>query len=302
VQSASWDDGRKCGHAMPSHAMPWQVGVFIAAIMQGLLIVGFRLLTKAVTRFLNDKENWKTDAQYATALYSKLFALGCINSYSALFFFAFMSNDFNWFGLLDFDLSCPDRDCFAYVGLLAVVLFVQLCIIKFLPKIFTFFTKCLSTDAIDQKPEDAPQTPSLGCKCTKCMPRELSEDEKAAQTSMLLPSFQCQLTKEKDKVEGAAPPETLDDHFFDNVMDLGMSFPLPPCLISLPPCLISPTALLQSSPLAASRSCFPTHTMICSFSLTLSPSRSGPFQLPHSLSACALMRVGTHRVVDVVAA
>ncbi len=241
TRAFSAHDGRKCGDvinthtAMPSHAMPWQVGVFIAAMMQGLLIVGFRLLTKAVSRILNDKENWKTEAQYSTALYSKLFAFGCINSYSALFFFAFMSNDFNWFGLLDFDLSCPDRDCFAYVGLLAVVLFVQLCIIKFLPKMIAFFTKCLSTDASDQKPEDAPQTPSLGCKCTKCMARELSEDEKAAQTSMLLPSFQCQLTKEKDKVEGAAPPETLDDHFFDTVMDLGMSFPYRPASVFLPP-------------------------------------------------------------------
>ena len=232
------------------------MGVFIAAIIQGLLIVGFRLLTKKVSRYLNNKENWKTDAQYSTAFYSKLFAFGCINSYTALFFFGFMSNDFNWFGLLDLDLSCPNRDCFAYVGLLAVVLFVELSIIKFLPNMIAFLSKCSSTHASEQKAEEDAPTPSLGaaCKCTKCIPRELSEDEKASQISMLLPSFQCQLTKEKDKVEDAAPPETLDDHFFDIVMDLGISFPLPPCH-----CL--PLSFRSPSPLAPSRSCFFLYTL-----------------------------------------
>jgi len=215
--------------------MRWQVGVVIAAIMQGGLIVGFRLLAKKVSGRLNDNENWKTEAQYATAFYSKLFAFGCINSYSALFFFAFMSNDFNWFGLLDFDLSCPGRDCFPYVGLLAVTLFVQLCIIKCLPQMGAFFTKYLSTNGSDET-DDAP-TPSKGCKCTKCMKRELSGDEKAAEISMLLPSFQCQLTKDP-------------------------LYRAPSLLPSL-----SPSA--PPDPRSAQLMLPLTHTMICSFSLLL---------------------------------
>jgi hypothetical protein len=281
--------------------MRWQVGVVIAAIMQGGLIVGFRLLAKKVSGRLNDNENWKTEAQYATAFYSKLFAFGCINSYSALFFFAFMSNDFNWFGLLDFDLSCPGRDCFPYVGLLAVTLFVQLCIIKCLPQMGAFFTKYLSTNGSDET-DDAP-TPSKGCKCTKCMKRELSEDEKAAEISMLLPSFQCQLTKEQDKGENGVPPETLDDHFFDNVMDLGKWTQVCPTALPLyrPPSLPRSlfTALPQSirPPRPALRPAHAssyTHDDLLLLALagsytsyTRSPCRRVGFQGPHSpLSVC----------------
>lgn len=201
-----------------------QVGVLLGANLQGLLIVGFRILANMASRFLNNKENWKTDAQYSNAFYSKLFAFGCINSYFALFFFSFISNSFDWFGLLDFDLSCPDGNCVDYVGLLVIVLFVQACVVKWMPEMIAFSTSCCFTPVSEAEPQPDPDVDydEKKCRCTRCVPRALSEDEKAAQVAMGLPSFQCEMTKEGDKEEkGGQPPETLDDMFFLNVMELG---------------------------------------------------------------------------------
>ena len=68
------------------------------------------------------------------------------------------------------------------------------------------------------------------------------------QVAMGLPSFQCEMTKEGDKEEkGGQPPETLDDMFFLNVMELGVASLMPlshACLIS---CLSATSVLPRAT-------------------------------------------------------
>jgi len=201
------------------------VGILFGAIVQGLLIYGLRQVGAIVFRFLNDKENWKDHNQYARAFYSKMFAFGFINSYFALFFFSFISNDFTFFGLLTLDVSCPDNDCINYVGLMTVVIFIEGCILHYLPSIIPFVTKCFTKEPVEPPPMEVYDEDSA-CTCTKCVPRLLNDDEKAAEEAFALNSFASELTKEKDKNEkekGALGQQllTLDDFYFSNIMELG---------------------------------------------------------------------------------
>jgi len=191
----------------------------LGANVQGLLIIGFRWLAEIVFRKLNDMENWKSDSQYQAAFISKLFAFGMINSYFALFFAAFIANDWVWLGLWDFDLSCPDRRCIDYVTLMIMVIFVQGQIIRFIPLVLPMCSRMFSSEPTVEEEEGKVDAK---CKCPKCTPRLLNDDEKAAEEGFSLPSFREELTKEADKPDnGGGPPQTLDDCYFYNLMELG---------------------------------------------------------------------------------
>ena len=64
--------------------------------------------------------------------------------------------------------------------------------------------------------------PDSKCRCTKCVRRTLTEDEKAAQEAFQLPSFVTEITRACDAPDkGGPPPQTIDDFYMLTLGELG---------------------------------------------------------------------------------
>jgi len=73
-------------------AIPPDVAPQLALVVNAIAIIILGQVYKTIAKKLNDWENWRTNIQYEDALITKVFVFSFANSYSTLFYFAFIKS------------------------------------------------------------------------------------------------------------------------------------------------------------------------------------------------------------------
>lgn len=113
--------------------------------VQAALILLFRWVFGFIANFLNDFENWRTEAQYQDALITKNYGYGFLNNFFPIIFVAFVANWVQPFGA---DVSCGNA-CSDNVVILVGVIYLQSAIVKAVIKIFFSGSVPKSTEESD---------------------------------------------------------------------------------------------------------------------------------------------------------
>jgi hypothetical protein len=116
--------------------------------VQGALIFLFRWVFGFVANFLNDFENWRTEAQYQDALITKTYGYGFVNNFFPILFMAFIANSVQPFGA---DVSCGN-ECTDYVVILVGVFYLQNAIVNVV--ITMFFSGTTAPKSTDESEND----------------------------------------------------------------------------------------------------------------------------------------------------
>jgi len=113
-------------------------GSIVGGIVNAVVILILNTVWLFVAKQLNEWENYRTETEYINNLIFKTFAFYFVNSYTSLYFLAFIQNNFRFFGvtsLLDncnfgqtiynsISDGCPDEVSLQLISALAVNMFV----------------------------------------------------------------------------------------------------------------------------------------------------------------------------------
>lgn len=111
----------------------WILMKILGSSMQALAVQVFRLVSIPLFDWLTQQENWKTGAEFNTAMTAKRMCFGFFNSYFALVFVSLLANNVTLFGV---DMSCPDHKCMGYAELMIAIIFVQEVVVRVSLKTF----------------------------------------------------------------------------------------------------------------------------------------------------------------------
>ncbi|XP_075255533.1 anoctamin-7-like isoform X2 [Convolutriloba macropyga] len=126
----------------------------LAAVMNACAILILEQIYKKLAWILTDWENHRTQTEYDDALIIKIFAFYFVNSYSSLFYIAFIRGGTGTKGILGlghkFTDECPNDNCMSELALQTLVLMAAKPVPKFCYDIILPRVKSLALDCISK--------------------------------------------------------------------------------------------------------------------------------------------------------
>lgn len=105
----------------PMQVAGWNVGPTLAALLNAVTIMTFNRVYGYVAWKLNAFENHRTDTQFEDHLIAKTFLFQFVNSYSSLFYVAFVKGRVR---MLDQSTECEGGDCMSELAMQLGIIFV----------------------------------------------------------------------------------------------------------------------------------------------------------------------------------